>query len=190
MMGCQSGHYDKDNCINDIVRRIVHAQREAADDGSKGCVTSCERSIEDLLSPDRDRRPARHTTIPIMLYCRDSCKPFVGSGFVSKKRDGRRSHFECIESPIFKVRGFVKGSGNCVRLELLLPVGGRRGGEHHSHDSGPEDRSHHHHQQGSFCDKFGQRPIENFRETGLCITVDLNCFCGITCLDPITPRRA
>lgn len=188
-MGCFSDQcFASDHCIKDVVRKIVDAQVRAAEEAATACTTSCEQSIEELLSPTKPRRRTRYTTIPIMLICKDSCKPFVGSGFVGRDRDGGRSgHFECIEYPIFKVRGFVRGSDSCVRLELLLPVGRRSGGhEHHGDDK--VDVSHgHHHVRGSFCDQFGSRKIENFRETGLCITVDLDCFCGITCLDPITP---
>lgn len=191
-VGCNTGNFNdsdvrgqsrSDDCITGIVRRILNAQRQAVEDATVTCVTSCEQSIEDLLSPSRDRRPSRHTTIPFMLLCQDGCKTFMGSGFLGRdSRGGRREHFECIESPIFKVRGFVRGSDNCVRLELLEPVF-RRGG-----DTGGEQQHHHHRSScGSVCDFFGGRTITNFRETGVCITVDLRCFCGITCLDPITP---
>lgn len=189
-MGCfDDGCYSSDHCIKDVVRKIVEAQVKAAEEAATACTTSCEQSIEDLLSPSRPRRRPRHTTIPVMLTSKNG-KPFVGSGFVGRDRDGDRTgHFECIESPVFKVKGFVRGSNDCVRLELLLPVGGRpgpRGGE----DKGDAGHGHHHsHDSHSFCDKFGSRRIENFRETGVCITVDLDCFCGITCLDPITPVR-
>ena len=187
-MGCRNNYYENDACIIDTVRRILNAQREAVEDLSRGCSTSCDQSIEDLLSPQRDRKPTRHTTIPFMLICNDSCKPFVGSGFVNRNRDGsRRNQFECIESPVFKVRGFERGSNSCVKLELLLPVGGRRDDNVHSQEDVERTR-YDGHQRGSLCDVYGNRRIVNFRETGLCITVDLNCFCGITCLDPITPE--
>ncbi len=183
-MGCHGG--ERSGCITDIIRRIVKAQHEAVDDVSRGCDTSCEQSIEDLLSTRPERRPSRFTTIPFMLYCKESCKPFVGSGFVTRNRSGsNRGHFECLESPIFKVTNFVRGSDSCVRLELLLPVSHRRDGDGHK---GHHEEHHQHGPQGTFCDQFGRRRIDNFRETGLCITVDLNCFCGITCLDPITPE--
>jgi len=184
-MGCQRGHYDE-RCITDVVRDILNAQRRAVEETTAECDTSCDSAIDELLSPRRDRRPPRHTTIPFMLISKGTNKPFVGTGFVNRNRDGsRRRDFECIESPIFKVRGFTRGSDNCVRLELLLPVSRRRDGEEHSEHGGRRDHDHHH--SGGFCDQFGNRRIDNFRETGLCITVDLNCFCGITCLDPITP---
>jgi len=171
------------DCIKDVIRKIVDAQRRVEEKTSVTCATSCERSIEELLSPSRDARPPRHTTIPIMLINKYG-KPFVGSGIVNRDGNGRRrDFFECIESPVFKVRGFTGGSDNCVRLELLAPVHRRGDGDGHGHD-------HDHHAPtggANTCDFFQGGRIHNFRLTGVCITVDLDCFCGITCLDPITP---
>src|SRR5690625_1116685 len=170
-------------CIRDVIRRIIEAQKRVENTTSITCATSCERSIEDLLSPSRDTRPPRHTTIPIMLI--NKCgKPFVGSGIVNRDGNGgRREFFECVESPVFRVRDFTRGSENCVVLELLSPVHRRGDGDGHGHE-------HEHHASvggANSCDFFRGGRIHNFRSTGVCITVDLDCFCGITCLDPITP---
>jgi len=190
-MGCQSGHYDYHHCIKDTVRRIVKAQRKAVESDSVTCYTSCEQSIDDLLSPRPERRRPRHTTIPFMLVCQDGCDYFKRNGFV-KRRDGGREYFDCIQSPVFKARGFADGSDNCVKLELLLPI---RGGYPRSDaDSGRKDDFDGKRSRptsgnmSSPCDFFSGGRIYNFRETGVCITVDLDCFCGITCLDPITPE--
>ncbi|RDY71431.1 hypothetical protein DXT76_07550, partial [Halobacillus trueperi] len=40
------------------------------------------------------------------------------------------------------------------------------------------------------CDYFPGSSIRNLRATGVCITVDLDCFCSITCLEPTTPLMA
>lgn len=168
------------DCVRDVIRRIIDAQRKVEDTTSIVCATSCERSIEDLLSPSRDHRRPRHTTIPFMLINKLG-KPFIGSGIVNRDGDGgRRDFFECIESPVFRVRNFTRGSDNCVVLELLKPVHRRHDGEGHEH-------KHHSSAHATACDFFEGRRIHNFRSTGVCITVDLDCFCGITCLDPITP---
>lgn len=196
-MGCQQGSYnDNDYCVKDVVRNILDAQRKARDEDSHSCKTSCDRSIDDLLSPDRHCRRSRYTTIPFMLMNRDG-KPFVGSGFTSRKRcrgdrddrRDRRGHFHCVESPVFKVKGFQRGSNSCVTLELLEPAydGRDRRDDRDGDDVGGERRHDHHCNHGSFCECFGNRYIENFRYTGVCITVDLDCFCGISCLDPIRP---
>lgn len=181
-MGCQSScqrqQSSREHCIKDIVRQIVRAQKKAAERDTVTCITSCERSINDLLSPDRDRRP-RHTTIPFMLVCKNSCKYFVGSGIVKNFVAGEPI-FECIESPVFKARGFVKGSNHCVKLELLTPLSNGNGGENNQTTCTPCD----------FFATMNDNNVYGFQETGVCITVDLDAFIGITCLDPITPVKA
>lgn len=168
-------------CVKDTVRRILDAQRDVSAGGLHDCLSSCDRSIDDLLSPGRERR-GRHTTIPFMLTCKDGCSTFYGSGFCGYGGNlGQSGHFECVESPIFKVSGFVQGSDSCVKLELLVPV------DFHDHDHG------HDHGSGgccgSVCKSLGNRHFKNLRRTGVCITVDLNCFCGISCLPATTPRE-
>lgn len=207
-MSCNSnqfaGNYQDDGCIKSVVKRIVKAQRIAVDAENDSCGTSCERSLEDLLSPVLEARPRRrHTTIPFMLICKHTCKPFVGTGITSRdhhnhdhdQNRNRHGHFECVESPIFRVRGYSGKSDNCVKLELLLPAYHRRGNEGAdcSDNVGGNKHGDHSHGKdccgGSVCDHFSGKHIHNFRETGICITVDLDCFGGITCLDPVTPIR-
>src|SRR5699024_5719214 len=89
-------------CVTSIVRRILDAQRRVTEDGATQCVTSCEQSIEDLLSPSHSSRPTRYTTIPFMLQCKGTCKTFVASGFTSRNsRGGRNQHFHCLLSPVY-----------------------------------------------------------------------------------------
>lgn len=198
-MSCQTGGQNSSgNCIKDVVRRILDAQRQVGDSVSGFCITGCEQSIDDLLSPSRHNRPTRHTTIPFMLMCKHACRPFVGTGISNDNfDDSRHDHFKCVESPIFKVRGFVRGSNNCVKLELLLPVHRNRSEEVGGSDvdcgvesanrGGGHGGSNCNNCSDSACGHFNHRHVHNFRESGICITVDLDCFCGITCLDAITP---
>lgn len=168
------------SCIKDTVKKIIDAQRKVAGVDTVTCRTSCEQSIDDLLSPSHHHRPTRHTTIPVMLF--DGCgKTFVGSGFVRSEAGNRRSHMKCIESPVFKIKGFTSRSMNCVHVEILLPVYSRGSDSNTTIDDCYDGKKH------GACHHFDDRPIRNFRSTGLCITIDLDCFCGITCLDPITP---
>src|SRR5699024_5964219 len=175
------------DCIRDIVKNIVTAQHRAVEAEEDTCLTSCDRSVADLLSDfEPNRRRLRHNTIPFMLYCKDACKPFVGSGFTRK-----RGKFSCIESPVFRVKNFAKGSNFCVLLEILKPIHKTRGGDG---DGRGGDSAGHDSSSGSCCSKgichHFPHKFENFKATGICITVDLRCFCGITCLDPITPERS
>lgn len=197
-MGCSSENYSghDGHCVADVVRGIVKAQHRVEHELEDTCATSCDRSIEDLLSPGRDdRNRRRHNTIPFTLFCKNSCKPFIGSGIVKSNR-----YYKCIESPVFRAKGFVSKSKSCVRIELLKPVrgggygdgdqsrtkdvefndlDGRRGSHGHSKD---------HNCGCSVCDFFPSDRIRSLRPTGICITVDLNAFFGISCLDPVTIR--
>lgn len=160
-----SGH-----CVKDILKNIYDAQKKVADRDSTTCATSCQQSIDDLLSPHAHHRPRRHTTIPVSLFDHQG-KPFVGSGFTRHHR-----HMHCIESTVFRVRGFT--NNNCVQLELLKPI--------YETETPTDARCES--TKSTACHYFDNRPIRNFRKTGLCITVDMSCFCGVTCLDPITPQ--
>lgn len=182
-MGCQQYSAPTDHCVRGTIQQIVKAQRKAAERDTVTCSTSCERSINDLLSPKKESR-RRHTTIPFMLICKSSCKYFIGSGVVKRRVNDERL-FECLESPVFKARGFVKGSTNCVKLELLLPIytngeNGEASSRQNSGDCSP----------CNFFSAENNGGVCDFQETGVCLTVDLNGFTGITCLDPMTPQKA
>lgn len=187
----EHGEFDHrdEECVRDVVRRIIRAQRRAVEEEEDTCFTSCDRSIDELISPfEENRERLRHNTIPFILFCRGNCKPFIGSGVRRRRhRESDRHFFECVESPIFRAKKFVN-DGNCVLLELLKPVEDRRHPRHEEHRG--EHEHHERHERKTVCDFFPDHDIRNFRATGICITVDLNCFCGISCLEPITPLRA
>lgn len=188
--GSYGGHYGgNDGCVKDTVKRILDAQQRVTDH----CVSSCDTAIDDLLSPERHHRPHRYDTIPFMLYTKDCVKPFVGSGFTSWiGRDAyRRGNYRCVESPIFRVKGFKKGNDNCVILELLEPIKDK-GGHGHGHgrpqlegDTDSNTIQYRNECGCSICQVYGDHYFDNFCQTGVCITVDLSCFCGISCLDPV-----
>lgn len=174
-MSCRNTQYNKksstDGCIIDVVKNIVKAQKQAVEVAGDSCMLSCDSSMQDLLSPSMDNMRPRNTTIPFILYSKGTNLPFFGQG-VCRDTDGV---FQCTNSPIFRAKGFVPGSSNCVRLELLVPAD----------DAGASTMVT---DPTTVCDIF-QNGVENFIATGICITVDLNCFCAISCLDAITPVR-
>ncbi|KGX92722.1 spore coat protein [Pontibacillus halophilus JSM 076056 = DSM 19796] len=94
-------------------------------------------------------------TVPVILYCKD-CKPFVGYG--TKRRMNGSLH-DLISSFVFRVKE-VDDHTNCAVLELLS-----------------EDEE--------CLDDICEQEINDLRVTGICITVDLDCFCHITCLPAI-----
>ncbi|MBX0359276.1 CotY/CotZ family spore coat protein [Halobacillus sp. Nhm2S1] len=164
------------NCVRDVIKEIIKAQDEVAALMDNGCCdVSCGRSIRDLLSPAEES--PRNTTIPFILYCKD-CKPFIGSGVIRKQLMSNSStYLACLSSPVFRAKKFTN-DGKCVKLELLLPES--NGGARAVQSCRKKD----------VCDYFPGDSIRNLRATGICITVDLDCFCSITCLEPTTPLMA
>lgn len=176
-MSCRNTQYNKkdttDGCIIEVVRNIVKAQKQAVEVAGDSCMTSCDSAMQDLLAPSMDNMRPRNTTIPFILYSKGTNLPFFGQG-VCRDADGV---FQCTNSPIFRAKGFVPGSSNCVRLELLVPA---------DNSAAPVTVT----DPTTVCDIFeGGGTVSNFIATGICITVDLNCFCAISCLDAITPVR-
>lgn len=194
-MGCQKTKKKPatttSNCVQGTIQQIINAQRKVEKQGLATCSTSCERSIADLLSPGTTVT-SPFTTIPFMLICKNSCKYFIGQG-ITQTATNDSTVFECLMTPVFKAKSFIKGSNNCVRLELLLPVSNGNNNDGNS-DNGNENG------ESGFqvaqiennggcipCDFFSDE-VTGFQKTGVCITVDVNSFSGITCLDPITPE--
>ncbi|WP_093855119.1 CotY/CotZ family spore coat protein [Tenuibacillus multivorans] len=163
---CKDDLECKDNtCVCRMVRKIARAQAEAASEGSD-CEVGCKQSVDDLLSPATPTTD--NDTVPFVLYCKGDCVPFIGSGVVQAMA-GANTVFRCFESPIFRVSRVKKDC--CAELELLLPV--TAGGS----TPGPGG--------ASVCDYFPGSSIRNLQRTGICITVDLCDFVGITCLEPV-----
>jgi len=169
-----SHDYNVDNCVYDTVREIIIAQDKVADDG---CSTSCDSAIQQLHRQGKEPGP-RFNTVPFILYSKGTCKPFIGSGiFKNPKHTGKRSFFGCIETPVFRAKHFIKNSDYCVKLELLVPAS-----EGYEIKGYCTNRAHH------ACSFFPEEnPVTGFFATGICLTVDLDQFMGITCLDPINP---
>lgn len=166
--------HTSDDCVCDVVSKIIQAQDEVVDNG---CSTSCDRSIQQLRGKGNGSGP-QNTTIPFILYCGGTCEPFVGSGVFQAPVDKNgETFFGCVETPVFRAIKFVKNSDCCVKLELLLPV-----------SDGCEIKSHNTDNVSKVCPFFPEdNPVTDFVSTGICLTVNLEHFMGITCLNPITP---
>jgi spore coat protein Z len=156
-------HQNSGSCVIDILKDIVDAQNDVLHD----CMTSCEQSIADLLGDTGGG--SNFDTVPVILYCKD-CKPFKGFG-------SRRSGDGCDVKGSFFFRVKSVDEDGCAVLELLFadkwhgPVG--------DFEESPGELCHHHgHDPKSPADQ----NCEDLRASGICITVDLNCFCHVTCL--------
>ncbi len=154
-MGCGK-EFDSGNCVADILKDIVDAQNDIVENC---CETSCDESISDLLG-DTDRRDDDLDTVPIILYCKDGCKPFKGFGALKERRN---KIGPILASFIFRVKKI--DNDHCAVLELLIKDNENTGCDHLKC---PTDQS-----------------TDRLRATGICLTVDLDCFCHVTCLPAI-----
>ena len=76
-------------------------------------MTSCEQSIADLLGDTGGGSGL--DTVPVILYCKEACKPFKGYG--SRKADD-----ECEIKGSFFFRVKSVDDNGCAIVELLLSV--------------------------------------------------------------------
>lgn len=153
IMGCGTcgTEYRSENCVCSILRDIARAQRDVREDD---CQTSCERSINDLLG--QTEVPNSLDTVPVILYCKDGCKPFKAYGAHS------RNIGKIVASFYFRVKSVDDNC--CAVLELLRDPNCPNSNPHN-----PADQD-----------------TKKLRATGICITVDVKCFCHITCLPAIS----
>ncbi len=153
-------HYK--NCVEDVLEGILEAQKKVKKDDC--CKTSCQHSIDDLL---HEEKKSKKDTIPFILYC--DCKPFKGSGVTKYRCHSKHSKFKCVETFVFKVKDLDK---KCAVLELLTFKG--------DHKNASKEKDFY-----SPCDQIDHKCVEDLMGTGICINVDLSCFCAITCLPAV-----
>ncbi|WP_163583154.1 CotY/CotZ family spore coat protein [Gracilibacillus saliphilus] len=159
-MGKNVGCHDDISPVggSDCVCDVVRAINDAQDNVVEmECDVSCARSIQDLVSPVRGNGL---DTVPFILYDKKG-KPFKGFG--AEVRGGR---FECFSSFIFRVNE-IDDKDCCAILELLV--------------FDDDDKA-----CGDPCEQLDHEQVEDLERTGICITVDLNCFCAITCLPAVS----
>lgn len=165
---------DDKSCVCNVVREIA-AKQDSIVQNNNCCDVSCAESIRELVSP---LAPIQVNTVPFVLYCKGSCKPFFANG-IFKETDPLTSetYFDCITSPVFRVKRVDKDC--CAVLELLLPVEYEAATETNGRNKGKKKKKCH---VKDVCDLF---PADEFDCTGICITVDLKKFSAIQCLPPI-----
>ncbi|NAP01210.1 spore coat protein [Halomonas sp. MG34] len=94
-------------------------------------------------------------TVPVILYCKGDCKPFQGFG-------AHPSNIGYVVGTFyFRVKKITDDC--CAVFELL-----RDPGDENPCPKNPVDQE--------------TKPL---RATGICMTVDLNCFCHVTCLPAV-----
>ena len=158
---CHKGK-EKGACVEEILEAILKAQRKVEKDYDKKC-SPCDESFEERLKEKEPKKFSKNT-IPIILYC--GCEPFKGEGVTVCPAGFKDKKFVCITSFIFKIRDL---KGDCAELELLTFKPKR-------------DRCD---KFKSPCEQINHQYVGDLMKTGICITVDLSCFCGVTTLPAV-----
>lgn len=160
-------HKHHENCVEEVLEAIFKAQKKVKKEDE--CKTSCSHSIDELLVSSK--KPKKNT-IPFILYC-GGCEPFKATGVTTFSHHSKEKKFACITSFIFRIKDF---DGKCAVLELLAFK--------HCKSSKDPFKS----VSKDFCSPCSQidcEKVEDLIPTGICINVDLSCFCAITCLPAV-----
>lgn len=118
----------------------------------------CDTSCEKSISDLLGEREERNSldTVPVLLYCHDGCHPFKGYGAHP------RNIAKVVSSFYFRVKSVSDDC--CAVLEILRD---------------PSDSN-----LNPKCPT--EQHTKHLRSTGICITVDVKCFCHVTCLPAIS----
>jgi spore coat protein Z len=149
-------------CVREVLAAINKAQKKAKHEES--CKTSCGESIKELMG--ESKKPKKNS-IPFIVYTEEGV-PFKATG-VTTLSHGKVKKFACIDSFIFRIKDL---DGKCAVLELLT-----------FKPKCSKDPF-----KKSICSPCGQIDCENVKDlikTGICINVDLSCFCAVTCLPAV-----
>ncbi|MEC1694110.1 CotY/CotZ family spore coat protein [Schinkia azotoformans] len=143
---------------------------------SKQCICNLVRQIEEAQFEktshhgDCDEKPTNNlNTIPFMLISNGTCDFFIGKGIFSHN-EGKS--LESFKTPFFRVDKFIDDRDCCVQLELLQA-------QTEEGTASPVIKD------DDICSFLSSHSIGKFIRTGICITVDLSCYCGIECLTPV-----
>lgn len=161
--GKKPKHYK--NCVEDVLEAILYAQEEA--EKHNHCHTSCKQSIEELLG---EKKKIKKNTIPVILYC--GCHPYKGTGVTTYTCHSKKTKFKCIDTFIFKVKDIDK---ECAVLELLVFKSDLKSNKDRDGKCQSNDKQ-------SACSQIDHQDMSDLVGTGICINVDLSCFCAITCM--------
>ena len=175
--GGKEKHHDKDEqaCVEEVLEAILKAQRKVEKEDKKKC-SSCKESIHELLE---EHKKPKKDTIPFILYC--GCDPFKATGVTTDGKGPKDRKLDCVTSFIFKIKDL---KGECAELELLTFKSKKDDGKK-DNDHKDDHKKGHHKKDLSLCEQIDHEKVEDLEATGICINVDLSCFCGITCLPAV-----
>ncbi|HYK71675.1 MAG TPA: CotY/CotZ family spore coat protein [Pseudoneobacillus sp.] len=160
---------EDENCIKNTLEKILHAQRKHNNEHTH-CETSCEQSIIKLLNPSCI---SKKNTVPFILYC--DCEPFKVEGVTTFFDHCTNSEkFYCFTTFIFRIKDL---KGDCAKLELLKFDSYEKCV---SSNNSCSERC-----ICSPCCQLHCKEVDDLIPTGVCVKLDISCFCGIQCLPAV-----
>ncbi|HWI47597.1 MAG TPA: CotY/CotZ family spore coat protein [Rummeliibacillus sp.] len=154
-------HHKNKNCVCDVVRAILDIQNQGVNDDCD-CPTNCFlEPLGGLVSPTRSNNV---DTRVFMLLTED------GTPFKAFFRESGSSDCSCF-SVFFRVEDVFDGC--CATLRVLEPL---------TLDNNDVQLIADH---GQDLDLRNLCKVRKFAATNSCITVDLNCFCGVQCIKDV-----
>src|SRR5699024_11796 len=137
---------------------VCNVVREIADAQEDVFEYCCDTSCEQSISDllGETEMSSGYDTVPFILYCKDGCTPFKGYGAHPRHIGDVKASF------YFRVKKVDEDC--CAIIEMLR--------DPHCEAKDPKTPT----EQGT----------KHLRATGICLTVDLGCFCHITCLPAIS----
>ncbi|MGD6843450.1 CotY/CotZ family spore coat protein [Bacillus infantis] len=171
-------HFDTGSCVCDVLAEIADAQQDV-----HGCLGSCSESVRELIG---GLAPTNFNTVPVQLICNSQnsntgaggpptvtggfCgNVFIAQGFRRPTTGAGTTALVYATSTFFRVTS-VDTDKCCAVLELLCAPADVPPGP------SPADLT-------DAC--LETIPAATFTRTGICINVDLNCFCGVSCLPAV-----
>ncbi|MBD8031528.1 MULTISPECIES: CotY/CotZ family spore coat protein [Solibacillus] len=164
-MGCGRGNSDSGNhsskgCVCEVVRAILEIQNAAVQDDCNKCTTNCFlEPLGGIVNPARSNADTRVFT----LLNKDG-SPFFATF------SGNGSSSPCV-SIYFRVEDIFDGC--CATLRVLIPE---------DSNGDPVDLLSN---CGSKIDFREVCRVTQFEASDSCITVDLDCFCAVQCIDDV-----
>lgn len=166
-------HEDHDksheSCVEEVLEAIFTAQKKV--EKADKCKNSCDASIRELLG---ETKKARKNTIPFILYC-GGCEPFKASGVTTISHHSNKKKFVCITSFIFRIEEI---KDHCAVLELLTFTSDKKCEKDCHMKCNGNDVC-------TPCCQIDDEDVDDLIKTGICLNVDLSCFCAVTCLPAV-----
>ena len=133
-------------------------------------IESAQKCNIDTFKNELGKSCLKYNTVPIILMCK-SCNCYIGSGIFN---DPLTCSIKCFKTPVFRVTR-VNCEEMTVILELLQPQ--TINGDISNVSCFCE-----------VCEFFSSATISKYIRTGIYTKVNINCFCGIECLQPVCAR--